>query len=179
MKDTTTFGYTYPETQTGIQADTIAEVNRLYGAGYNGGGPLRSRDIAAAVAEAQAAAGSEIDGRQRQYAANLLSNKHALNGTYAIYVFVGDFDNTDPCSWPISPNLAGTHVAFGSMYPDKDVVRPPIVTGGTVPLTNILINKVSSSEFSSLEEDDVQDYVQDYIEKNLHWGTAQVRICCP
>lgn len=170
MRNTTIFGYTYPETQTGIKEDTIAEVNRLYGAGYDGGGPVRKRDMVATVGEAQAAAGFLIDGRQRQYTANLLSNKHALNGTYAIYIFVGDFDDTDPCSWPVSPNLAGTHVAFSSLHPDPSMERPSLVTGGTVPLTNILLNKLSSGELSSMQEDDVQDY----LEKNLHWRAAKV-----
>ncbi|USW56555.1 Putative tyrosinase copper-binding domain, di-copper centre-containing domain superfamily, tyosinase [Septoria linicola] len=168
VRDTRTFGYTYPETQTGNQADTKAQVNKLYGEAFDKGSHISRRDKAATAQGAKVAAGFEVDGRQRHYTASLLSNKHALNGSYAIYVFVGDFNETDPCTWPTSPNLAGTHAIFTSLHPGNSVSRPSIVTGGEVPLTNILLNKASSGDLSSLDEESVESFLKD----NLHWRVA-------
>jgi tyrosinase len=182
VKDTRMFGYTYPEIQSGKREDTVAAVNRLYGAAYNANKPLRRRDVTTgavtvAAAPPAAAAGFEVEGggRQRHYIANLISNKHALNGSYAIYVFVGEFDEQDPCSWPISPNLAGTHVAFSGLHRDTGLVRPSVMMGGVVPLTNILIHKVMSGDLASMDEESVEDY----LEKNLHWRAAKVRRISP
>lgn len=170
VKDTKTFGYTYPETSKGDQANARAAVNRLYGSGYNGGGLIGVRDTPVTAGKMRGTAGFLVDGRQRHYAANLVSDKHALNGSYAIHVFVGAFDNSDPSSWPTSPNLAGTHATFGSLRANEDVAQKSLVTGGTIPLTNILISKVGSDDLPSLKEDDVVRY----LESNLQWRVAKV-----
>ncbi|PIA95850.1 Tyrosinase [Cercospora beticola] len=168
VKDTRTFGYTYPETSKGDQANARAAVNRLYGSGYNGGGLIGVRDTPVTARKMRGTAGFLVDGRQRHYAASLLSDKHALNGSYAIHVFVGAFDDSDPGSWPTSPNLAGTHATFGSLRANGDVARKSLVTGGTIPLTNILVQKVSSGDLFSLEEDNVVRY----LEESLQWRVA-------
>lgn len=209
VRDTTTFGYTYPETQTNNRADTISQINKLYGAGFQKSGGLGStihrrgdsittnnntneeQNVYAANPattsdnddDANAKAhGFEIQGRQRRYSADLISNKHALvDGSYAIYLFVGDFDKENPRGWALERNLAGTHVAFsrmgnnetngsGSGSGDGNDGHSAVVTGGRVPLTNILRDKVRRGELESLEEESVERYLRG----NLHWRAAKV-----
>lgn len=216
VRDTTTFGYTYPETQTNNRADTISQINKLYGAGFQKSGGLGStihrrgdtttnnnnnntneeKNVYAANpattttptsaddddADAKAH-GFEIQGRQRRYSADLISNKHALvDGSYAIYLFVGDFDKENPRGWALEGNLAGTHVAFsrmgektnnetnGSGSGDGNDGHSAVVTGGRIPLTNILREKVRRGELESLEEESVERYLRG----NLHWRAAKV-----
>lgn len=213
VRDTTTFGYTYPETQTNNRADTISQINKLYGAGFQKSGGLGStihrrgdsitnntneeKNVYAANPatttitsadnddDANAEAhGFEIQGRQRRYSADLISNKHALvDGSYAIYLFVGDFDKENPRGWALEGNLAGTHVAFsrmgnnetngsgsGSGSGDGNDGHSAVVTGGRIPLTNILREKVRRGELESLEEESVERYLRG----NLHWRAAKV-----
>lgn len=211
VRDTTTFGYTYPETQTNNRADTISQINKLYGAGFQKSGGLGStihrrgdsnntneeKNVYAANPapttttsdndDATAKAhGFEIQGRQRRYSADLISNKHALvDGSYAIYLFVGDFDKENPRGWALEGNLAGTHVAFsrmgekktnnetngsGSGSDDGNDGHSAVVTGGRIPLTNILREKVRRGELESLEEESVERYLRG----NLHWRAAKV-----
>lgn len=207
VRDTTTFGYTYPETQTNNRADTISQINKLYGAGFQKSGGLGStihrrgdsttnnntnnneKNVYAANPattseddDANAKAhGFEIQGRQRRYSADLISNKHALvDGSYAIYLFVGDFDKENPRGWALEGNLAGTHVAFSRMGNNEtngsgsgsgsDDGHSAVVTGGRIPLTNILREKVRRGELESLEEESVERYLRG----NLHWRAAKV-----
>lgn len=204
VRDTTTFGYTYPETQTNNRADTISQINKLYGAGFQKSGGLGStihrrgdsttnntneeKNVYAANPattttddDANAKAhGFEIQGRQRRYSADLISNKHALvDGSYAIYLFVGDFDKENPRGWALEGNLAGTHVAFSRMGNNEtngsgsgsgDEGHSAVVTGGRIPLTNILREKVRRGELESLEEESVERYLRG----NLHWRAAKV-----
>lgn len=208
VRDTTTFGYTYPETQTNNRADTISQINKLYGAGFQKSGGLGStihrrgdsnntneeknvyaanpattttttsdNDDDDATAKAH---GFEIQGRQRRYSADLISNKHALvDGSYAIYLFVGDFDKENPRGWALERNLAGTHVAFSRMGNNEtngsgsgsgSDGHSAVVTGGRIPLTNILREKVRRGELESLEEESVERYLRG----NLHWRAAKV-----
>lgn len=209
VRDTTTFGYTYPETQTNNRADTISQINKLYGAGFQKSDGLGStihrrgdsnntneeKNVYAANPatkpttsaaddddDANAKAhGFEIQGRQRRYSADLISNKHALvDGSYAIYLFVGDFDKENPRGWALEGNLAGTHVAFSRMGNNETNGsgsgsgngdgHSAVVTGGRIPLTNILREKVRRGELESLEEESVERYLRG----NLHWRAAKV-----
>lgn len=189
VRSTEQFGYNYPETQTNDVAQIKSAVNRLYGSGFTGGGPTgakkrnlhhdhqalhgHKRDAmrAATAAEAKAASGFFVDGLQHHYTANVISNKHALNGSYAIYLFMGDFDEANPCTWPTAQNLTGIHGTFSGLHEDSNIKRPSVKTSGTVPLTDALLSKVKSGELASMDE----DVVADYLEQNLHWRAAQVK----
>jgi tyrosinase len=104
----------------------------------------------------------------------VVSDKHAQNASYAVYVFIGDFDDTDPCTWANSSNLAGTHAPFTGLGQAGDAPRPTIKVSSTIPLTSLLIEKVLDGELPSMDEDDVQDF----LEHNLHWRAARVS-CLP
>ncbi|KXS95512.1 hypothetical protein AC578_4625 [Pseudocercospora eumusae] len=164
------FGYTYPETASKNADDVRRAVNQLYGGNAAAGGPMRKRDPlqAATHEEVEAAAGMMVDGNIRDYAANIISNKHALGRSYGIYVFVGDVDDSDPCSWGTSPNLAGVQAPFTSLSEGPDPSKPRVKISGTVPLTDTLLEKVKSGELKSMDEHDVGPYLK----ANLHWRVA-------
>lgn len=96
---------------------------------------------------------------------------------------MGDFDKENPRGWALEGNLAGTHVAFsrmgnnetngsgsGSGSGDGNDGHAAVVTGGRIPLTNILREKVRRGELESLEEESVERYLRG----NLHWRAAKV-----
>lgn len=117
-----------------------------------------------------------VNGHLRQYAANIVSQKHALNGSYAVYVFMGDFTD-DPCQWALSPNLAGTHAVAANLElkkapgVSKMVETNPIRVGAALPLTDMLLMKVRAGELKSMEMGDVEPYLRE----NLHWRVSTVR----
>lgn len=123
----------------------------------------------------------------RQYTANILVQKFALPGSLAIYVFLGDFDDT-PAAWSTAPNLVGTHAVFTGMSGAVQAAvksakkgkgkgrvkavegKPSIPVTGTVPLTSTLLEKVSSGEL----EDMSPGSVEEYLKENLKWRVALV-----
>lgn len=121
-----------------------------------------------------------VDGKHRQYLANIQSQKFALNGSYAVYVFLGDFDDQPSC-WPLAQNLVGTHAVFaalgGADAVDNPQSRkrqngPAIQVTGTMPLTSMLLAKVQSGELACLNPETVTPYLID----NLSWRVGMVSI---
>lgn len=122
----------------------------------------------------------QVDGKYRQYLVNILSQKWALNSTYAIFLFLGDYDD-NPATWATSPNLVGTHTIFaaltsaaasaGSSSKQRRDTSDIQITG-SMPLTSMLLAKVQSGDLDSMNPDTVQDYLRE----NLHWRVAMVCI---
>lgn len=181
MQDHTTLGYTYPELQDATTESLIATINQMYGANAVAGGIMkRSQPHPNGYIGYP---GEEVNGSYRYYTANVVSQKHAVNGSYAIYIFLGEPDS-DPTKWPTDPNLVGTHSIFASLssqaepLPGADTSTTPTLAGrpdslkvsGTVPLTQGLLSKAQSGELKSMNDDDVEAYLQDH----LHWGVAVV-----
>ncbi|KAK5135710.1 hypothetical protein LTR08_004696 [Meristemomyces frigidus] len=177
-----TLGYTYADLGNGSVSAVKAAVNSLYGnSAASGGLSKRSTKIETAskrevpgAASPDATAPEEIDnGKYRQYLANIMSQKFALNGSYAIYVFMGDFDDT-PSAWALSPNLVGTHAVFatlsGADATDSPQLRrrkigSPLQVTGTMPLTSMLLAKVEAGELPCMDLETVVPYLTD----NLEW----------
>jgi tyrosinase len=115
--------------------------------------------------------------QRREYIANIVSEKFALNGSYAIYVFLGNFDANDPACWPTAPNLVGTHAVFAALPNDAEGnglqaarAASGIQVTGTMPLTSTLLKKAQSGELGTMRPQDVEDYMA----KNLHWRVRMV-----
>jgi len=120
------------------------------------------------------------DGKYYEYIANIKSQKFALNGSYAVYVFIGEFDDT-PSAWALSPNLVGTHAVLAALA-NVDATSnpqgrrsqtggPPIEVGGTLPLTSLLRANVEQGKLSSMDLNEVTDYLKDH----LSWRVGTVR----
>lgn len=159
-----------------------ASINRLYGNSV-GSSTLfkRATQPNAKSDESSVPAPEEVvEGRYRQYMANILVQKFALNSSFAIYVFMGDFDDT-PAAWATAPNLVGTHAVFTGMTGALGTVngarvktqqKPAIQVTGTMPLTSTLLERVGSGEMKDMGP----DAVEDYLKANLKWRISLVSL---
>lgn len=202
VRSTTTFGYTYSDLGDGSVAAVKSNINRLYG-GSAGSGGLYKRSLspashdsaiierelpAAALAETTTAAPDEVsDGKHHEYLANIVCDKFALNGSFGIYVFMGDFDDSNASSWPFAENLVGTHAVFAALSgadantdPQAKMLKArsmrgglPIHVTGSMPLTSMLLAKVQAGALSSMKP----EVVVDYLVENLFWRVAMVSLC--
>ena len=168
-----------------------AAINTLYGSSAGSSNLSRratnsqfahERGVPTSVSDVQVATVQDevVDGKEWQYLANIISQKFALNGSYAIYVLMGDF-NDDPSAWATSPNLVGTHAVFAALNgqdassnPQAKVRRSNSViqVTGSMPLTSMLLTKIQSGELDSMDPDVVADYLTD----NLTCKVDMVRI---
>ncbi len=176
VRSTETFGYTYPELANNADvSQIIAAINRLYGSNVTNNNATiarRSTPSPLSISEVETTPDEVVDdGMHRAYTANILSQKFALNGSYAIYFFLSDFDDT-PLAWSTSPNLVGTHAVFAALSmvdapsnPQTSSMGGSIQVTGTMPLTSALLAKAQSGELQSMKP----SVVEDYLGSNLHW----------
>lgn len=180
VRRTETLGYTYPELANNANTSTVrSAINRLYGSSAGSSTISRRSTVNGNEKRSLRPAHS----KQRQYQANILSDKHALNGSYAIYIFLGAPPSADSKSWPTAPNLAGTHAVFAALTSQEAEKNRSVKSKtkrmdsdvrvtGTVPLTSMLLDKVAEGELACLEEADVEAYLVG----KLSWRVAMV--CC-
>ncbi|KAK5684305.1 hypothetical protein LTS10_004172 [Elasticomyces elasticus] len=175
-------GYTYRDIGDGSVSTVKAAVNRLYGSSAGSSGlsgravdlhqPLEREVPGASDPNVQAPA-EVANGKYQEYIANIVSQKFAMNGSYAIYVFMGDFSD-EPSEWSMSPNLVGTHGVFAALSAvdatsKSNMLRrqmdSTIQVTGTLPLTSMLLAKVQSGELPCMDIPTVTAYLNE----NLHW----------
>ena len=184
-RSTTSFGYIYPETANNDPATVRRAVNNLYGSdrfrqkrqtpesgvsSTTGDGDGNSNSNTTTVDEQQLDLNSTT---MHEYFANVKVGKHSLDGSFFIYVFLGDVE-TDPASWATDPDLVGLHAVFA----DHDEViggsgaaaNMNVKTTAAIPLTETLREKVAAGELESLEMDDVTEYLR----TALQWRVALV-----
>ncbi|TVY83497.1 Tyrosinase [Lachnellula suecica] len=146
VRDTKTFGYAYPETSAGtgvnVTDQVLKAVNNLYGDKTTNGTDegIQSRDTTT---------------NHREWIVNLKVDKHALNGSFYVHIFLGPF-GADPTTWSFEPNLAGTYAVldkFNTVYlPNKPVT-------GTVPITGVLSKLILTNKLKSLDPPDIEPYL--------------------
>lgn len=183
-RSTHTFGYTYPELEGQVNVSAVkAAINKLYGSNVGSAGiSRRGTDKRQSMSTVDDLAARHIpdevvDGEHRQYIANILSQKFALNGSYAIYLFMGDFD-PNPATWPTSSNLVGTHAVFAALAlvdassnpQSKTPGKKSIPVTGSIPLTAMLLLKEQAGALANMAPSTVEIYLQE----NLHWTVAMV-----
>jgi tyrosinase len=166
------FGYTYPELAGNATAASVrTAVNTLYG--DRASIQTQQQDVTAREDGQSAVATNPA------YTADIVSQKFAVNGSYAIYVFLGNVSD-DASAWPLAPNLVGTHGIFtGKSRPMADSrdgpqsfeVGPTVKVTGSVPLTSALLDRVRSGELVGMDE----SAVQSFLSEQLHWRIAKVR----
>lgn len=165
VRKTTAFGYAYPETQSGTAASVKAAINSLYGntAGSTTSSKVKRSQIndVDAAASAQSATGN--DATSYQYVANTVSQKFAMNGSYAIYFFMGNYSD-NAAEWSVDPNLVGTNAVFASFASADSMGDMDLKVTGSVPLTTMLVSKVASGECKSLNPADVESYLSSNLE---------------
>lgn len=181
LRSTQTLGYTYPELANNANISAVkAAINKLYGSSTGSTGLSKRAVIPEPDGASSPTKAPEkvINGKHWQYMANILVQKFALNSSFAIYVFMGDFDDT-PTAWATSTSLVGTHAIFTGMTGAVGTVRgaqvktqqkPTIQVTGTMPLTSMLLEKVESGELRDVGPDSVEEY----LEANLKWRVSLV-----
>lgn len=188
VRNTSTFGYTYPELANGASAASVrASINTLYGttAGSSTVSKSKSKsksrrevfdlfdrstiDNVTAAAAVQSAAANNT-GKSYQYIANIVSQKFAMNGSYAIYIFLGNY-SSNPSDWPLEENLVGTHAVFANLANEEALAKrmsADLKITGAIPLTTMLVNKVADGTIASLDP----DVVEAYLTSQLDWRVA-------
>lgn len=142
-RDIATFNYAYPETLGGpgvnVTDQVLKAVNNLYGDKTTNGtdGNSVKRDVVV---------------NHREWIVNLKSDKHALNGSFFVHIFLGDF-GSDSHNWSFEPNLVGTWAVLDKFNTANAPEKP--VTG-TIPLTGTLTKLVSANLLNSLDPSDVE-----------------------
>jgi len=176
VRSTRTFGYYYPELST-ANVNTSAlktAINNLYGSAAGQSGVQLSKRFFHDEPEdldQREASGNPGPPKRREYVANIVTDKHAAFGSYAIYVFLGDFDEADPSCWATSKSLVGAHGIFGSLPQEEPQVKMNMQISGTLPLTSAIIENFKSGQITSLKPQDVESWLT----ANLKWKAAMVR----
>lgn len=116
-------------------------------------------------------------GKYLEWITNLKVQKHALDGTFFVHVFLGEFNRENPLAWRSDPNLVGTFsvlgetVGTGCKKCKKDREDQLQITG-QVPLTLALAERYLAGQIENLTPEKVVPYLQ----TNLHWRVAAVSI---
>lgn len=109
---------------------------------------------------------------ERQYLANMRVKKFGLDGSFNIYIFLGDKPGNDSSKWTSEPSfvgLTGIFTTASSTQPGD--VKATLEVNGVVPLTPALEAKVRGGELSSMQ----QCAVAAYLKANLRWRISKVR----
>ncbi|KAH0538314.1 hypothetical protein FGG08_005088 [Glutinoglossum americanum] len=118
---------------------------------------------------------TDKDGVYKEWFANIRVKKYALNESFFIHVFIGEF-SSEPFSWSFEPKLVGTHCIFVNNPTTtqcakcKDDNDNQIHVTASIPLTTTLIDCIKDGELRSLKPADVEPFLV----KNLHWRVTKM-----
>ncbi|KEQ72123.1 Di-copper centre-containing protein [Aureobasidium namibiae CBS 147.97] len=174
VRDCTKLGYTYPELQNGATASSVrAAINKLYGKNSSPVDLSASIDrdnMTGAPYSNMTVGTNSTDDYHHEYICNVVSQKFAMNGSYAVYVFLGNVSSNSTEELQLSRNLVGTYSVFSNMPSDDNhMANMDLKITGTVPLTTALLAKQQSGELSSMRP----VHVEPYLRKNLQWRVAK------
>lgn len=162
VRNTETFGYAYPETQTnGVDTtqQVIVALNTLYGPAATTPKKRNSRGLF------QGDGTADPGNLRTEWIANIRVQKYALNAPFFVHVFVGSFSE-DPFSWSFEPNLAGTQAVFvkaASSIPASCNCNPDQMVAATIPLTDSLRQSVAAGLLKSMDVDDVTTFLAEHL----------------
>ena len=121
------------------------------------------------------------DGKYLEWLVNIRSEKHALDGGYKVYVFLGPPDETNVALWSASPNYVGLFSPLGQgentgCEKCQEDQRDRLEVTGQIPLTIALLERLLADIIENLDESTVERFLSE----NLHWRVVQVciTICC-
>lgn len=204
VRDTKTFGYSYPETNGKDIPGVKRAVNALYGSSSGqsiarrGEVEERSNDsqptatiqlstgvpsasvrpsgvaaqIAGGLSEMPGPSNSSLDvlqqGTYQEWITNIRVLKTAVESTFFIHIFLGDF-TSDPKCWSSDPNLVGTHTVANHLVANPSQIYNTLVTG-TIPLSSKLQLDADKGNFNMENTTQVSAYLKD----NLHWRITKM-----
>lgn len=112
------------------------------------------------------------EGRYKEWIANVRINKQALGGPFFIHFFLGSTPG-DGSTWAFAENLVGTMSVFA--HPEmKGMKMGSLTISGTVPLTGALKESVIGDQLSSLEGEDVEEYLKTHLKVGIRTAKGEV-----
>ncbi|OCL03657.1 Di-copper centre-containing protein, partial [Glonium stellatum] len=113
------------------------------------------------------------DNKYLEWLVNLKAEKHALDGTFTVHIFLGPVEEENVYLWPASPNHVGTFATFGQSQDTgcgkcQQDQRDHTQVTGQIPLTLALVERYLAGILPDLGEDSVVPYLT----QNLHWRVA-------
>ncbi|KAF2259452.1 Di-copper centre-containing protein, partial [Lojkania enalia] len=170
IRQTSIFAYTYPELLNHSIESLITKVNALYGPDATPQWSRNSLSAPSNLAQRATLSPNRISGTpnfsgERQYMASIRVCKFGLDGSFNVYVFLGDSGEDVTC-WTSEEAFVGvTGILATGM---KDEQGSGDVTGA-VPLTAALEARVRSGELKGLGEEEVTPFLRD----NLKWRVSK------
>ncbi|KAK4116618.1 Monophenol monooxygenase [Canariomyces notabilis] len=211
IRDTTTFGYAYPETQQWrypdyptYQAAIRRAVTALYGtnvfANFVANVESRREEHAFAMSSLVAALDGEKEAngapvepekattdpipaslkhlapsnKYHDWIVNVRAQKHGLNQSFRVLVFLGPFNESDPSTWDTEFNCVGRVSVLARSATETQCAKcrvdaaEELMVSGTVPLTSALLQDITEGEVASLKPDDVVPHLR----AKLAWKVA-------
>ncbi|KAH9827831.1 Di-copper centre-containing protein [Teratosphaeria destructans] len=158
-RSTESVNYEYPEIASGDRASAINVINTLYRDTPTNSNTKRVNDGAIA------AYGSS--GQVQEYVANVRVDSTGTAGSFTLFLFCGDFDDSDPDNWHNEANLAGYHGFFTG--PDAQGDGTALVNAG-ISITDFLLQAVARGSCSDMSSASVTEYLRE----NMQWRTRSV-----
>ncbi len=168
VRSTQTFGYTYPEVADNNASCAIQAVNYLYGP--SAGKPANQTLASKKRRQSAKRNGVQQPGLYYEWITNIRVSQNALDSTFTIFVFLGDF-NPDLKYWLTDPHLVGSHTVFTPFSSDTEQ-KAGVLVAGTVPLTKDLNEYAVANGYDTANITSVEAYLT----SNLHWRVVQVRL---
>ena len=113
---------------------------------------------------------------RREWLANIQIENFAVDGSFFIHIFVGDF-SPDPGYWTQDMNLVGTHAVFSSGVDNtkcakckEDNQNHALVSGGVSLTTKLVELGLADLEPAT---------VKPYLKQNLHWRVQKASFTIP
>ncbi|KAI1365709.1 hypothetical protein F5Y08DRAFT_327887 [Xylaria arbuscula] len=100
----------------------------------------------------------------REWIANVRVKKHALKGSFLIYLFFGDVPD-DTSSWQHLDNLVGSLGVFAD-HGRSPTAEEGQVTG-TIPLTSALMRMAGEQQISSLDPEDAEPFLRSALQLRI------------
>ncbi|KAK8049036.1 Tyrosinase [Apiospora phragmitis] len=188
VRDHQVFNYTYPEVASKNRSEVITAINKLYtdfSAARLSIKPGRRRHLRSEgfANSTESRLGSNKStkgafwnkgtpdvsfvnriikaGHYNEWVANIVVNKHAMNTSFKIHLFLGRIPD-DTSTWGSSHDLAGSLGVFAGQMTGFGKQGRQI--SGTIPLTSTLIDHVYDGKLQSLDLMDAEAYLRDNLE---------------
>lgn len=148
----------------------VNKVNALYGPNATPQKRSSSLDLVdRATSTSNGIAGAPTFSGERQYITNIKVQKFGLDGSFNVYVFIGDDPGADTKQWTQKSCFVG--ITGILCQPNADQSKAGVEANGAVPLTAALEAKVKSGDLESMKE----DVVAKYLKEKLRWRISKVR----
>lgn len=110
-----------------------------------------------------------------EWITNIKAEKHALDGSYSVHVFLGDPDETNVALWAASPSHVGTFAPLGQLSTTgcgkcQEDQRDHTEVTSQIPLTIALVERYLAGLIPDLSEKNVVPYLTEH----LHWRVSKV-----